>query len=75
VQWSEVPEVYLANALSPARVNPTDVKLLEGGAAQVSLNPDQMGKAYGRGLVNLKLARQLTGWDIKLVSGSVVCNV
>ena len=75
VQGSRVPEVYLANALSPARVNPEDVKLLEGGMAQVNLSPNQMGKAYGRGLVNLKLAQQLTGWNIKLVSGSVVCNV
>ena len=75
MQWSEVPEVYLANALSPARVNPGDVKLLEGGVVQVSLNPDQMGKAYGRGWLNLKLARQLTGWDIKLVAFRAVCNV
>ncbi len=75
VQWSKVPEVYLANALSPARVNLGDVKLLEGGVAQVNLNPDQMGKAYGRGWLNLKLARQLTGWDIKLVSCGAVCNV
>jgi len=75
IQWSEVPEVYLANALSPARVNPGDVKLLEGGVAQVSLNPDQLGKAYGRGWLNLKLAQQLTGWNIKLVSGGAVCNV
>jgi len=75
VQWSEVTQVYIANALSPARVNPQEVKLLDGGVALVRLNPDQMGKAYGRGWVNLKLAQQLTGWKIELVAFRAVCNV
>lgn len=68
VQWSDVPEVYLANALSPARVYSRDVTLVDGGVAEVSLNPDQMGKAYGRSWLNLKLAQELTGYQIELVT-------
>jgi N utilization substance protein A len=68
VQWSEVPEVYLANALHPARVSPRDVTLLDEGTAEVRLCPDQMGRAYGRSCLNLKLAEELTGYQIKLVT-------
>jgi N utilization substance protein A len=77
VQWSEVPEVYLANALSPARVYPRDVTLLNKGVAEVRICPDQMSRAYGRGWLNLKLAQRLTGYRIGLVAEAerTMCNV
>ncbi len=77
VQWSEVLEEYMAKALYPARVYPRNVQLGEGGVAEVRIEPDQMGRAYGRGCLNLKLAQELTGYQIELITEAerAACNV
>ncbi len=56
-------QLYVTRALSPARV--TSLKLdEENKRAEVLLKPEEVSKAIGRGGHNIRLAGQLTGYDI-----------
>ncbi|GAA4234919.1 transcription termination factor NusA [Postechiella marina] len=55
--------LFITRALSPARV--TSVKLNEEAKrAEVILKPEEVSKAIGRGGHNIRLAGQLTGYEI-----------
>jgi N utilization substance protein A len=55
--------LFITRALSPARV--TSVKLNEETKrAEVILKPEEVSKAIGRGGHNIRLAGQLTGYEI-----------
>ncbi|MBU2950492.1 transcription termination factor NusA [Tamlana agarivorans] len=55
--------LFITRALSPARV--TSVKLdEEAKRAEVILKPEEVSKAIGRGGHNIRLAGQLTGYEI-----------
>ena len=55
--------LYITRALSPARV--TSIKLNEETKrAEVVLKPEEVSKAIGRGGHNIRLAGQLTGYEI-----------
>jgi N utilization substance protein A len=72
IEWSSDPAVFIAKALSPARVS--DMLLEEdldtGRTATVIVPDDQLSLAIGREGQNARLAAKLTGWriDIKSVS-------
>jgi N utilization substance protein A len=66
IEWSEKPEKYIANALSPAKV--LDVKILPKNKAQVLVTPDQLSLAIGKDGQNVRLAAKLTGWKIDVRS-------
>lgn len=69
VEWSEDPKVYVANALSPARV--TDVIVDEGEKRAVVVVPDsQLSLAIGKEGQNARLAAKMTGWKIDIKSES-----
>ena len=56
-------QLFVTRALSPARV--TSVKLNEETKrAEVLLKPEEVSKAIGRGGHNIRLAGQLTGYEI-----------
>ena len=56
-------QLYITRALSPARV--TTVKINEEAKrAEVLLKPEEVSKAIGRGGHNIRLAGQLTGYEI-----------
>ncbi|WP_194766960.1 transcription termination factor NusA [Tamlana sp. I1] len=55
--------LFITRALSPARV--TSIKLdEEAKRAEVILKPEEVSKAIGRGGHNIRLAGQLTGYEI-----------
>ena len=55
--------LFITRALSPARV--TSIKLdEENKRAEVILKPEEVSKAIGRGGHNIRLAGQLTGYEI-----------
>ena len=55
--------LFITRALSPARI--TSLKLdEENKTAQVYLKPEEVSKAIGRGGHNIRLAGQLTGYEI-----------
>ena len=62
VEWSEDPEEYIANALSPAKVLQVEVEDKNKAIAIVA--EDQLSLAIGRDGQNVRLAAKLTGWKI-----------
>ncbi|AXT51439.1 transcription termination factor NusA [Aquimarina sp. BL5] len=63
INYTNNLQLYITRALSPARV--TSIKLNEeGGRAEVMLKPEEVSKAIGRGGHNIRLAGQLTGYEI-----------
>ncbi len=77
IEWSEEPENFIEDALSPAQVlsvtiesEPTDDEEADDnrGHAIVEVAPDQQSLAIGRGGQNVRLAAKLTGWKIDIVS-------
>ena len=67
VEYSEDPEVYIANALAPAQV--LSVTMLEDGKSCRVIVPDsQLSLAIGREGQNARLAAKLTGFKIDIKS-------
>jgi len=65
MEWSDDPEQLIARALSPAE--PTNVTLNEEAEpprARVEVPADEVSQAIGKRGVNIKLASQLTGFEI-----------
>ncbi len=62
IEYSEEPERYIANSLSPAKV--TEVKRLPKNKALVIVPEDQLSLAIGKDGQNVRLAAKLTGWKI-----------
>ena len=63
INYTNNLQLYITRALSPARV--TSVKLNEETKrAEVILKPEEVSKAIGRGGHNIRLAGQLTGYEI-----------
>ena len=59
------PASYIAHALSPAKVVKTELKEADKSAV-VTVGPDQLSLAIGRGGQNVRLAAKLTGWKINV---------
>ncbi|MHC6179622.1 transcription termination factor NusA [Clostridium sp. JNZ X4-2] len=71
IKWSKLPEEYIANALSPAKV--LDVTLDEDMKfAQIVVDDNQLSLAIGKEGQNVRLAAKLTGWKIDIKSKSQV---
>jgi len=67
VRWSDDHSRYLANALSPARIN--EVRLEEESRSATVIVPDiQQSLAIGKEGQNVRLAARLTGWRIDIRS-------
>ena len=63
INYTNNIQLYITRALSPARV--TSIKLDEAnGRAEVISKPEEVSKAIGRGGHNIRLAGQLTGYEI-----------
>lgn len=67
VKWSEDPAVYIANALSPAKVVSVDVAENEK-MSRVVVPDYQLSLAIGKEGQNARLAAKLTGWKIDIKS-------
>ena len=66
IRWSPDPGQYIANSLSPARVEMVRLVDPEGHHAHVLVPPDQLSLAIGREGQNVRLAARLTGWKIDI---------
>lgn len=67
ILYSDDPAVFIVNAMQPAKV----AKIIideDNHKAAVVVNPDQQSLAIGRRGQNVRLASQLTGWDIDVLS-------
>ena len=66
IRWSPDPATYIANDLSPARVD--EVRLVNPAERQthVLVAEDQLSLAIGKEGQNVRLAARLTGWKIDI---------
>ena len=65
-EWSEDPEKFIANALSPAKAE--RVEILPRREARAYVPENQLSLAIGKGGQNVRLAAKLTGWKIDVRS-------
>ncbi len=63
INWTANTQLLIQRSLTPAKITSMDVNM-EGKHANVYLKPDQVSLAIGRRGVNIKLACELTGFEI-----------
>jgi N utilization substance protein A len=67
IEWSDSPEIFISNALSPAKILSVETSK-EENEATVTVDEDQFSLAIGKGGQNVRLAAKLTGWKIDIRS-------
>ncbi len=67
IPWTEDGATFLVNALQPAEVAKV-VMDEDAGRVEVVVPDDQLSLAIGRRGQNVRLASQLTGWDIDIMT-------
>jgi len=67
IQWSPDPATFIVNALAPAEVAKV-VLDEEKNKIEVVVPDDQLSLAIGRRGQNVRLASQLSGWDIDILT-------
>lgn len=67
IQWSEDPAQFVINALAPAEVISIMVDE-EIHSMDVMVDEMQLSQAIGRGGQNVRLATELTGWELNIMT-------
>ncbi len=70
IEYSSIPEIFIARALSPAVVAAVKIKPEKKDdkqIASVTLLNEQKSKAIGKNGINIRLASMLTGYEIELI--------
>jgi len=62
IEYSDDPEKFIANSLSPAKV--VEIKIMPKNKALAVVPEDQLSLAIGKEGQNVRLAAKLTGWKI-----------
>jgi len=69
IPWSDNPVYFVRSALSPAEIS--SVRIDERSKAmEIMVEDDQLSLAIGRRGQNVRLASQLTGWKLDIISKS-----
>jgi N utilization substance protein A len=69
IMWDEDPARFAINAMAPAEVQSIVVDE-EAHSMDIAVADDQLSQAIGRGGQNVRLASQLTGWELNVMSAS-----
>ncbi len=67
IPWDENPAQYVINAMSPAEAISIVVDE-ESKSMDVAVSEEQLSQAIGRGGQNVRLASQLTGWELNVMT-------
>jgi N utilization substance protein A len=67
ILWDENPAQFVINAMSPAEVTSIVVDE-ESHSMDIAVEDEQLSQAIGRGGQNVRLASELTGWTINVMS-------
>ena len=67
IHWSSEPAQYVINALAPAEVSSIVVDE-DRHSMDVVVDEEQLAMAIGRGGQNVRLASELTGWELNILS-------
>jgi N utilization substance protein A len=69
ISWTEDPQRFIAEALSPAEIDRVGISEAEASAV-VIVRDDQLSLAIGKKGQNVRLASRLTGWNLDILSES-----
>ena len=67
ILWDENPAQYVINAMSPAEVQSIVIDE-DSHSMDVAVGEDQLSQAIGRGGQNVRLASELTGWELNVMT-------
>jgi N utilization substance protein A len=67
ILWDEDPAVYAINAMAPAEIESIVVDE-DRHSIDVAVAEDKLSQAIGRGGQNVRLASELTGWNINVMT-------
>jgi N utilization substance protein A len=67
ILWDESPAQFVINAMSPADVTSIVVDE-ERHSMDVAVEEDKLSQAIGRGGQNIRLASELTGWELNVMT-------
>ncbi len=67
ILWDENPAQFVINAMSPAEVQSIVVDE-ESNTMDIAVDEEQLSQAIGRNGQNIKLASQLTGWTLNVMT-------
>ncbi len=67
IPWDENPAQFVINAMSPAEVSGIVVDE-ESHSMDIAVAEDKLSQAIGRGGQNIRLASELTGWELNVMS-------
>ncbi|MGH8399908.1 MAG: helix-hairpin-helix domain-containing protein, partial [Gammaproteobacteria bacterium] len=67
VPWDDNPAQFVINAMSPAEVQAI-VMDEESHSMDIAVSEDNLAKAIGRGGQNVRLATQLSGWELNVMT-------
>jgi len=67
VHWSDDPSLFIKRALTPAEVRSLILNE-ETNEVDVVVEEEQLSRAIGSGGQNVRLASQLTGWEINILT-------
>ena len=70
IEWSEDSEIFVSNAISPAKVIKIEIAP-QRHMAKVYVPEDQLSLAIGKAGQNVRLAAKLTGWKIDVAGATV----
>ncbi len=73
IEWSEDPDVFVSNAMSPAKVTRIEIAPRRH-TAKVYVPEDQLSLAIGKAGQNVRLAAKLTGWKIDVVGATLTAE-
>jgi N utilization substance protein A len=67
ILWDENPAQFVINAMSPAEVTSIVVDE-ESQSMDVAVDEDKLSQAIGRGGQNIRLASELSGWELNVMT-------
>ncbi len=67
ILWNDTPAQYIINAMSPADVQSIVVDE-DSHSMDVAVTEENLSQAIGRGGQNVRLASQLTGWELNVMN-------
>ena len=69
ILWDENPAQFVINAMSPAEVISIVVDE-DSHSMDIAVDDEKLSQAIGRGGQNIRMASQLTGWNLNIMTGS-----
>jgi transcription termination/antitermination protein NusA len=67
ILWDENPAQFVINAMAPAEVHSIVVDE-DSGSMDIAVEEDNLSQAIGRGGQNVRLAAELTGWTLNVMT-------